>query len=98
MFKRMALMLTFVATLVTASLTLSTPAQAWRYYGGPGPYVSRSYYGPPRRAYYAPYRSYSYYRYPGPYVVAPRPYYDNYYYGGPSVYYGSPGISVSYGF
>jgi hypothetical protein len=100
MFKRIALSLTFVAALMAAGLSFNTPAQAWRYYGGP--YARSYYYGPPRAYYYAPYRpyrSYSYYRYGGPYVVAPAlPYYSPYYYDGPPVYYGSPGVSVAVGF
>lgn len=96
MFKRIALSLTFVAAVLTAGLSFTTPAQAYRYYGG-GPYASR-YYGP-RAAYYAPYRPYGYYRYRGPVVIAPPVYpaYPSYYYGAPAVYYGSPGVSVSVG-
>lgn len=100
MFKRIALTLTFVAALMTAGLSFTTPAQAWRGYYGGGPYASRAYYYGPRRGgyYYAPYRSYRSYSYGGPYVVAPAavPYYAPYY-GGPAVYYGSPGVSVSVG-
>jgi hypothetical protein len=105
MFKRIALTLTFAAALMTAGLSFTTPAQAWRGYYGGGPYARSVYYGGPRYYagprgyYYAPYRPYrSYAYYGGPYVVAPPavPYYAPYY-GGPAVYYGSPGVSVSVG-
>jgi hypothetical protein len=90
MFKRIALTLTFVAAFSMAGLSFNTPAQAWRYWGGP--YASY-YYGPPRvySGYYAPYRSYYY---GGPIVT--RSYYSGPYY--PAPYYYRPGVRVAFGF
>jgi hypothetical protein len=89
MFKRIALTLTFVAAFAAAGLSFNTPAQAWRYWGGP--YASY-YYGPPRAAYgyYAPYRTYYY---GGPMVY--RSYYSGY---SPAPYYYRPGVRVAWGF
>jgi len=90
MFKRIALLLTFVAAFSAAGLSFNTPAEAWRYWGGP--YASY-YYGPPRAyggGYYAPYRTYYY---GGPMV------YRSYYYGSyPAPYYYGPSARVAWGF
>ena len=100
MFKRIGLVMTFVAAFAVAGVSFSSSAQAWRSYYGPRPYGAY-YYGPPRAygAYYAPYRSYSYYG-GAPVVVAPRvvrPYYNTYY--APGYYYGpGPGVSISVGY
>ena len=95
MFKRITLMLAFLAAFTTVSVGVTDTAQAWRgYWGRPygAYYAPRAYYAPvvPYRAYYGPrvYRSYyapSYYAYP-----AYPAYYGDYYYG--------PRSSVSFSF
>ena len=93
MFKRIALVLTFLAAFSLVGSALAPQAQAWR--GG---------WGRPYGAYYAPPRAYSAY-YGGYGYAAPRAYY----YGGPRVYrsyyapapvyYGpGPGVAVSVGY
>jgi hypothetical protein len=90
MFKRIALLLTFVAAFAAAGLSFNSTAEAWRYRGGP---YAGYYYGPPRPyyGYYAPYRSYYY---GGP--VVRRSYYGGGYYAAP--YYYRPGVRVAVGF
>lgn len=95
MFKRIAIVLTFLAAFSAAGLVTPGRADAHRGWGWGRPYggyygTSRSYYS----SYYGrPYGSYYY----GPRVY--RPYYYGSYYG-PSdyYYYGRPGISIGVGF
>lgn len=94
MFKRIAIVLTFLAAFSAAGLITPSKVDAHRWWGRP---YAGYYYGGPSRAYYSgyggPYRSYYY----GPRVY--RPYYYGSYYG-PSdyYYYGRPGISIGVGF
>jgi hypothetical protein len=95
MFKRIALVMTFLAAFAVAGSSLAPQAQAWRGGGWDGPYRS-NYYGPPRysyygggygRGYYAPYRAY----------YGPRVYRS--YYGPAPYYYGpGPGVAVTFGY
>jgi hypothetical protein len=92
MFKRISLLLTFLAAFTMVGFTAAPQAQAWRgyYYGSP----YRAYYGPPRAYYYGtPYRAFYGPRVYRSYYAAP--YYAPYY--GP--YYGpGPGVAVSVGY
>ncbi|HVT30754.1 MAG TPA: hypothetical protein VHE81_22290 [Lacipirellulaceae bacterium] len=102
MFKRIMLILAFMAAFSAVGIGFTSKADArrgYRYWGRPyrayygAYYVPRPYYYGP----YAPYRYRSYYygpRYYRPYYYGYYPY-GNYYY--PGYYYG-PGVSVSFGF
>jgi hypothetical protein len=98
------------ASLLFSALAIATgPADAQRYWHGPGHWHGwyghrwygrygyyRGYYGAPY--YYAP-SYYPGYYYPPPYYArpyyAPGPYYGGY---GPGYYYGGPTISLGFGF
>jgi hypothetical protein len=90
MFKRIALVMTFLAAFAVAGSSLAPQAQAWR--GGWGTPYRSYYYGPPRYSYYrggyyAPYRAY----------YGPRVYRS--YYGPAPYYYGpGPGVAVTFGY
>lgn len=91
MFKRIALVLTFLATISAAGLVAPSQAEARRWWRRP---YSSYYYGPPRSYYYGFYnRPYGTFYSPRAY----RPYYYGRYYG-PGYYYGRPGISIGVGF
>jgi hypothetical protein len=84
MFRRVLLILTFLATFATVGVALNNSAHAWDRWGWRRPYVA--YYGAGPRPYYSGYTPYQAYYY-GPRVY--RPFYGRYYYGNP-YYYGDP--------
>lgn len=100
MFKRIMLMLTFIAAFGTVGVGLTNSANAWRGGGWGRPYGAY-YYGPPRAYYggFVPYRAYYAPRVFAQPVYVAYPPYDYYAYPG-SYYYVAPrpAVSVSFGF